>query len=141
MFMDKPYPVFAEALTHSTLLFIDRAVVFDLLAIDTSLPRKLLAGLSQRLHGLVQDVESYSLRSSMQRVIGYLLQHCVHSDDKKGEIELVLPTLKQVMASRLNLTPETLLRVFHDLTERGPIRMNGRNILIVDADLLRQFDI
>ena len=141
MFMDKPYPVFAEALTDSTLLFIDRAVVFDLLAIDTSFARKLLAGLSQRLHGLVQDVESYSLRSSMQRVIGYLLQHCVHSDDKKGEIELVLPTSKQVMASRLNLTPETLSRVFHDLTERGLIRMNGRNILIVDADLLRQFDI
>ena len=58
MFMDKPYPVFAEALTDSTLLFIDRAVVFDLLAIDTSFARKLLAGLSQRLHGLVQDVET-----------------------------------------------------------------------------------
>ncbi|MBK9624311.1 MAG: Crp/Fnr family transcriptional regulator [Rhodocyclaceae bacterium] len=141
MFMDRPYPVFAEALLDSSLLFIDRAVVFDLLAIDTSFARKLLAGLSQRLHGLVQDVESYSSRSSAQRVIGYLLQHCAEDADKQANIEVVLPTSKQVIASRLNLTPETLSRVFHDLSERGLIRVNGKNITILDLELLRQFDI
>ncbi|MBP6110623.1 MAG: Crp/Fnr family transcriptional regulator [Rhodocyclaceae bacterium] len=141
MFMDRPYPVFAEALLDTSLLFIDRAVVFDLLAIDTSFARKLLAGLSQRLHGLVQDVESYSSRSSAQRVIGYLLQHCAEDADKQANIEVVLPTSKQVIASRLNLTPETLSRVFHDLSERGLIRVNGKNITILDLELLRQFDI
>ena len=92
MFMDRPYPVFAEALTEATLLFIDQAVVYDLLKRDTSFARKLLAGLSQRLHGLVHDVESYSLRSSVQRVIGYLLQHCPEDTGGKGVVELTLPT-------------------------------------------------
>lgn len=122
MFMDRPYPVFAEALTEATLLFIDQTVVYDLLKRDASFARKLLAGLSQRLHGLVHDVESYSLRSSVQRVIGFLLQHCPEDTGNQGVVELTLPTSKQVIASRLNLTPETLSRVFHDLTERGLIQ-------------------
>ncbi len=141
MFMDRPYPVFAEALLDSALLYIDRAVVLDLLATDTSFARKLLAGLSHRLHGLIQDVESYSSRSSAQRVIGYLLQHCADSTDRQGEIDVVLPTSKQVIASRLNLTPETLSRVFHDLSERGLIRVNGKNITILNVELLKQFDL
>ena len=141
MFMERPYPVFAEALADSLLLFIDRATVINLLTKDTSFARKLLAGLSQRLHGLVHDVESYSLRSSTQRVIGYLLQQCPEGVDSRTEVELTLPTSKQVIASRLNLTPETLSRVFHDLTERALIRVNGKTIIIVDVDLLRQFDL
>ncbi len=141
MFMDRPYPVFAEALTEATLLFIDQAVVYDLLKRDTSFARKLLAGLSQRLHGLVHDVESYSLRSSVQRVIGYLLQHCPEDTGGKGVVELTLPTSKQVIASRLNLTPETLSRVFHDLTERGLIQVSGKVVSIVNVNSLREFDL
>lgn len=143
MFMERPYPVFAEALVDSMLLFIDRTVVLELIAKDASFARKLLAGLSQRLHGLVQDVESYSLRSSTQRVIGYLLQQCPEGGDNhgKGEVELTLPTSKQVIASRLNLTPETLSRVFHDLSERSLIRVSGKVVAIVDVNLLRQFDL
>lgn len=141
MFMDRPYPVFAEALTDAALLFIDRSVVLDLLVADASFASKLLAGLSQRLHGLVQDVESYSLRSSTQRVIGYLLQQCSENQNSKSDVELVLPTSKQVIASRLNLTPETLSRVFHDLTERKLIQVSGKNVSIANVDLLREFDL
>ncbi|MBK9521997.1 MAG: Crp/Fnr family transcriptional regulator [Rhodocyclaceae bacterium] len=141
MFMDRPYPVFAEALTEATLLFIDQTVVYDLLKRDASFARKLLAGLSRRLHGLVHDVESYSLRSSVQRVIGYLLQHCPEDTGGKGVVELTLPTSKQVIASRLNLTPETLSRVFHDLTERGLIQVSGKVVSIVNVNSLREFDL
>ncbi|MBP6110510.1 MAG: Crp/Fnr family transcriptional regulator [Rhodocyclaceae bacterium] len=141
MFMDRPYPVFAEALTEATLLFIDQTVVYDLLKRDASFARKLLAGLSQRLHGLVHDVESYSLRSSVQRVIGFLLQHCPEDTGNQGVVELTLPTSKQVIASRLNLTPETLSRVFHDLTERGLIQVSGKVVSILNVNSLREFDL
>ena len=141
MFMNRPYPVFAEALLDSILLHIGQAAVFDLLASDMSFARKLLGGLSIRLHSLVQDVESYSLRSSAQRVIGYLLQHCPEEGDCSGAMEVSLPTSKQIIASRLNLTPETLSRVFHDLSERGLISVSGKRIAIPDMRLLRQFDL
>jgi CRP-like cAMP-binding protein len=140
MFMDRPYPVFAEALQDSMLLHISQAVVFDLLQTDVSFARKLLAGLSQRLHGLVQDVETYSLRSAGQRVIGYLLQHCPDEISADTRLEVNLPTSKQVIASRLNLTPETLSRVFHDLTERGFIQVSGKQVIIDNVQALRQFD-
>jgi CRP-like cAMP-binding protein len=141
MFMDRPYPVFAEALADTLLLHITQDMVFKLLETDISFSRALLAGLAMRLHSLVCDVESYSLRSSAQRVIGYLLQHCPPENDCQGTLELTLPTSKQVIASRLNLTPETLSRILHDLTQAKLIEVHGRNIKVPDLRRLREFDL
>jgi len=101
----------------------------------------LLAGLAMRLHSLIGDVESYSLRSSAQRVIGYLLQHCPHDGECEERLEFTLPTSKQVIASRLNLTPETLSRIFHDLAEGGLIEVHGRQIMVPDLARLRAYDL
>ncbi|HRP25683.1 MAG TPA: Crp/Fnr family transcriptional regulator [Thauera sp.] len=128
MFMNRPYPVFAEALTDSVLIHVGQAVVTELIDQDSTFAHKLLAGMAIRLHSLVQDVETYSLRSSMQRVIGYLLQVA----DSDTPCEIALPTSKQVIASRLNLTPETLSRIFHDLSEAGLISVQGKRITLHD---------
>ncbi|MEW6164114.1 MAG: Crp/Fnr family transcriptional regulator [Pseudomonadota bacterium] len=142
MFMDRPYPVFAEAIADTLLLHVAKDAVFDLLSGDPLFARHMLAGLSMRLHSLVQDVESYSLRSSAQRVIGYLLQHCPNEGSGKceGSIEITLPTSKQIIASRLNLTPETLSRIFHDLAEAKLIGVQGKQITINDIKRLREYD-
>ena len=141
VFMDKPYPVFAEALADTLLLHIAKDAVFKLLETDISFARALLAGLSMRLHSLISDVESYSLRSSAQRVIGYLLQHCPQESECEGRLELTLPTSKQVIASRLNLTPETLSRIFHDLSNASLIEVHGRQITVPDLVRLREYDL
>lgn len=141
MFMGRPYPVFAEALADSLLLHIGSAPVFELLEKDPLFARRMLAGLSTRLHSLVQDVETYSLRSSAQRVVGYLLQHCPESESGENSFDILLPTSKQVIASRLNLTPETLSRIFHDLSANGLIGVSGKNITINDVRRLREFDL
>ncbi|THF65830.1 Crp/Fnr family transcriptional regulator [Pseudothauera nasutitermitis] len=130
MFMDRPYPVFAEALVDTSLLHVGQRVVSDLLDQDAAFARKLLAGMAIRLHGMVRDVETYSLRSSTQRVIGYLLQQ---SDETAGSgTEFDLAISKQVIASRLNLTPETLSRIFHDLSSAGLISVRGKHITLHD---------
>jgi CRP/FNR family transcriptional regulator, dissimilatory nitrate respiration regulator len=141
MFMNRPYPVLAEALIDSLVLHIASASVFELLERDPLFARRLLAGLSMRLHALVQDVESYSQRSSTQRVIGYLLQHCPQGETCEGALEISLPTTKVVIASRLNLTPETLSRIFHDLSEHKLISVQGKQITIHDMGRLRAFDL
>ncbi|MCX8087115.1 MAG: Crp/Fnr family transcriptional regulator [Rhodocyclaceae bacterium] len=142
MFMDRPYPVFAEALADSLLLHVAKDAVYEQLAIDPSFARRMLAGLSMRLHSLLQDVESYSLRSSAQRVIGYLLQHCPNErhGQCEGAVTITLPTSKQIIASRLNLTPETLSRIFHDLAEAKLIAVHGKEIEIPDLKRLREYD-
>lgn len=139
VFAQRPYPVFAQALADSLLLFVPRDVIFELLETDNSFARNMLAGLAMRLHSLIMDVESYSLRSSAQRVIGYLLQHCPN-EHCEGSIEITLPTSKQVIASRLNLTPETLSRILHDLTEARLIEMQGKHIKIGDLKRLREYE-
>lgn len=141
MFMDRPYPVFAEGLVDSLLLHIASATVFDLLERDPLFARRMLAGLSLRLHSLVHDVETYSLRSSAQRVVGYLLQQCPQNESSDGSFDISLPTSKQVIASRLNLTPETLSRIFHDLSTNGLIGVSGKQITINDVTRLREFDL
>lgn len=141
MFMDRPYPVFAETLTDTLLFFIAENALLDLIQRDPSFARRMLAGLSLRLHSLLQDVESYSLRSSTQRVIGFLLQLCDEKEGGDGEITIALPTSKQVIASRLNLTPETLSRIFHDLAEAKLIAMQGKKITVHELRRLREFDL
>lgn len=138
MFMEKASPVLAQALADSRLLYIAKHSIFAAIDHDHALARRMLAGLSIRLHGLIEDVESYSLRSSTQRLIGFLLQLAEPSAD--GSVTFVLPASKQVIASRLNLTPETLSRIFHGLTEAGLIEVRGRHIAVLDVGRLSRFD-
>ena len=121
MFMDRPLPgLRRSAARHAADPHRQGCRLRSASTADRPSARRMLAGLSMRLHSLIADVESYSLRSSAQRVIGYLLQQA--PDDEQGPTEITLPTSKQVIASRLNLTPETLSRIFHDLTDGRPDR-------------------
>lgn len=138
MFLGKPFPVTAETLQDSLLLRIDQSAVDRLLASEPQFARRMLAGLSVRLHTLVRDVETYSERSSTQRVIGYLLQQCEAALAGEDDTHAVdLSTSKQVIASRLSLTPETLSRSFQELTKAGLIEVQGRTIHIHSVQRLR----
>jgi CRP-like cAMP-binding protein len=140
--MERPYPVFAQALSDAVLLHVGQAEVFELLGNDPMFARHLLAGLSIRLHTLVQDVESYSLRSSAERVIGYLLQSHGEGQGENqtvGSREVELPTSKQVIASLLNLTPETLSRIFHELSSAGLISVQGKHVHVPDVARLARY--
>jgi len=74
MFMGKPYIVTATALADSLLLHVRRESVFRGLARDPQFARRMLAGMSRKLHSLVSDLESVTLKSGRERVIGYLLR-------------------------------------------------------------------
>ena len=137
MLAQRPYPVFAQAIIDTLLIHVTKDVVFDLLENDPAFARRMLIGLAMHNHSLVHDIESYTLRSSAQRVIGYLLQHCPSDGNCEDRIEIILPTSKQITASRLNLTPETLSRILHDLAEAGLIEMQGKRISINNPQRLR----
>lgn len=133
LFLDKPYILSAIALADSMLLTVDKSVLFAELEKHPSLARKMIAGLSRRLHAFVSDVKSYSLHSGTQRVIGYLLQ----ARETAGGPQLRLEVSKNVIASRLNLTPEHFSRILNDLISRGLIQVNGRQITILDEEGFR----
>jgi len=140
MFMEKPYIVFAQALTDSLLLHVSKHAVFDELARDHNLCRKMLAGMAMRLHQLMNDVESYSLHSGKQRIIGYLLRELAEEDQNGTNVAVTLPTNKGVIASRLNLTQEHFSRILHELSELGLIVVEGRKIHIPSVANLRKHE-
>jgi CRP-like cAMP-binding protein len=143
MFMDKPYIVHAQALTDSLLLHVSKAAIFEELQRDHNLCRKMLASMSMRLHKLMGDVESYSLHSGKQRIIGYLLRELpdeMPGNSGGGNATITLSTNKGTIASRLNLTQEHFSRILHELIELGLIVVEGRRIHIPSVARLRQHE-
>ena len=140
MFMDKPYPVTAEVLVDSLLLHVAKDVVFEEIDRDPVFARRMIAGLSRRLHHLIIDVESYLMRSATQRVIGYLLRPDHEHDGSGGQTLVTLPASKSVIASRLNITPEHFSRILHELIEGCLIEVTGRTVSILDMDKLRTYE-
>lgn len=137
MFMDKPYPVTASALADCQLVHIDKAVLFAELDHDPQLARKMLAGMSMKLHKMLADVESYSLQSARERVIGYLLREIPEDTPNDQPVAITLPTSKGTIASRLNITQEHFSRILHDLENNQLIRIAGRSITINDLKTLQ----
>ena len=133
MFLDRPYIVFAQALADSMLLHVSKHAVFEEIGRDPAFARRMLSGLSRRLHGLVCDVEAYTLRSGQERVIGYLLADLPEHEPW----EVNLSAGKSVIASRLNMTPEHFSRILHDLAASGLIKVAGRVVKVLDLERLR----
>jgi CRP-like cAMP-binding protein len=130
MFVQRPYPVTATALEPSRLLAVPQEVVLTLLDSQPVFARAMLAGMAVRLHALVHDVGQNALRSGTQRVASFLIEHA------QGQNAIVLGAGKQVIASRLNLTPETFSRILRELADTGVIRVQGRRLLIQDPAAL-----
>jgi CRP-like cAMP-binding protein len=140
MFMDMPYVVSAQTLADSLLLHVSKRTVFAELERNPAFARKMLAGLSRRLHGLIRDVESYSMRSGSERVIGFLMRiDSLENGEESNEATVTLPASKVTIASRLNLTPEHFSRILHDLSAAGLIEVSGKSIRVPDLQRLRDF--
>ncbi|MBK7530377.1 Crp/Fnr family transcriptional regulator [Piscinibacter sp.] len=140
MFTGKPYIINAQALTDTLLLTVTKHAVVGEIERDPRFAMRMLAGISRRLHGLVHDVEAYALHSGMQRVIGYLLRDQIAEDCVSGEIITVsLPVSKATIASRLSLTPEYFSRVLHELEAAGLVRIDKRDVHILDVKRLSAY--
>jgi len=137
VFLDKPYPVSAQATQDSLLLLISKSSLLETLDSSPMLCRKMLAGLSMRLHELLDDMETCTLRTSTQRVICFLTN--LAPAGRPAQYEILLPASKQTIASQLNLAPETFSRVLGHLAGAGLIQVKGRSISVLATTRLRNF--
>lgn len=138
LFLERQFPVYAQAIMDSQVLLIPKHLIFSMLDNDPMLSRKMLAGLSVRMHQLIQDIEMLSLQSCTQRFIGYLLQI---SADVSDISKITLPASKATIASLLNLTPETLSRTIAKLQQMELIEVRGKDVMITDVKKLRNYDL
>ncbi len=135
MFLDKPCLVSAQSISDSCLIYIEKMALLDEIELNPGLARKMLGGLSAQIHTLTKDMEACSLRSCAQRVIDYLLQE----DMKRGALHFNFPASKLIIASYLNISPETFSRVLRELSATGLIRVEGKRVVVLDIDRLRAY--
>lgn len=134
MFLDRPdFPVSASALNEAEILVFDSAQFVRMLSQSPSTCMLLLGSMSQRIRGLVQEIDNLSVQNGRHRLSAYLLEQAGDND----HLKLSIP--KAVLASRLSIQPETFSRIIKQLRNSNAIRVEGSEIEILDRDQLEDY--
>jgi CRP-like cAMP-binding protein len=132
------YPVTCEALTDSVLCRIPNDVYVDLIHQNPDACMRLLSDLSRHLHARVREIERLTVQNARDRLVGYLLEHVVETNEDEATIRVELP--RHVIASRLSITPETLSRLLRNLVEERILTIEDRVIFVHSLSRLRPYD-
>jgi CRP-like cAMP-binding protein len=134
MFLNAPrYPVCASALSPAQLIAMDARDFAAMLRESVDTCFLVLGALSQRLRGLVCEIDNLTLHTAASRVARYLLDHL--PEDRRA---LDLDIRKSVLASRLSVKPETFSRVIKHLSQEGIIEVHGSHFTIVARGSLEE---
>ncbi len=134
MFAGHKYPVTAEIVADARLLSINSNHFEKQIAESPKIALAMLATTAERLKQLVTEVEQVKGRNSLERVAFFLLSMC---SKEPGPTVLELPYEKSLIASRLNIKPESFSRVLNKLRHYG-ITSKKNQIIIPDVEQLRQ---
>lgn len=133
VFEGTTFPVHAQTLETSELLFMPRESFARIIAQDPDLAMKMMAQLSARLRTLVSKIDELSLKEAPSRVASYLL--LLGAGQEKQTVRLDLP--KGQIAFYLGTIQETLSRILKRFVEDEIIEMNGKEITILDKNALQ----
>jgi CRP-like cAMP-binding protein len=126
------YPVGAQCLKNSELISFDARDFASMLreSIDTCF--LLMADMSQRLRGMIREIDDMSLHNAACRVAGYLHTRVPIS---VNSFKLEIP--KQTLASRLSIKPETFSRIIKNFNDRNVLTLDGNTVHIHDREELK----
>lgn len=127
------YPVCASALEPVDLISLDTRDFAQMLQESVATCFLIMGALSQRLHGLVQEIEHLALHSASSRFACYLLSHL-----PPCKLAVELDLRKGIIASRLSIKPETLSRIEKELSTRGIIAVRGSRIHVLNLKGLEE---
>jgi CRP/FNR family transcriptional regulator len=131
VFSGQQFPANAEAVEPTHLLFFPRASFIDLISKNPSLSINMLAVLSKRLREFSLKIENLSLKEVPARLASYLI---LLSKEQGTGKTITLNISKGQLASLLGTIPETLSRIFSKMDTLGFIKVNGRDIELIDPE-------
>lgn len=138
LFEGKNYPVTAQCLEDSVVMFIPQKGFLELLESNSGVALKMLAGFAKRLKGLVEQLETISSKEVSGRLAKYLIAEIKNSGTEnlpEAFIKLTIP--KSVLAAYLGTITETLSRTFKKLQDEKIIRVHKKTIFISDLKKLK----
>jgi len=134
MFSGGKFPANAQATRKSRLIYLPKDAFVRLITANPMLCLNMLADLSMRLRQFTIQIENLSLKEVPGRLASYLIYL---ADEQDNPDSVTLNISKGQLASLLGTIPETLSRIFAKMTGDGLIRVQGRNIQLLDAEGLR----
>ena len=132
--LNTPYLLSARAATDIRVLNLPAERLRALLESNHPLSVASLEALAAQWRQLVGQVTDLKLKSSAQRLGAYLLTFAKGN----GDIQVRLPSERQLVAARLGMTPESLSRAFARLRPLGVLG-HGQTVTIKDTKRLRSF--
>ena len=130
------YPAYAGAVKKSSVVFIPKRLMLELLESRPELAFQVLGSLATWTHRLVQKLEQVTLKDASSRLAAYILAH--GNLGKAGVIELNLAIPKHTLAAELAISSETLSRLLTRFEAEGLIQVEGRHIRVLDRDALNE---
>ncbi len=134
VFSGQDYPAYAQAVTNSTLLFLPKLQLLDILREYPEIALRMLAALSERQRRFAEMIEDLSLRDVSCRLAKYLLK--LSGEKKSNTFSLDMP--KSELALKLATIPETLSRNLKKLKTKKLISLKADKITILNPESLRQ---
>jgi CRP-like cAMP-binding protein len=138
LFWKQEVPVYAEAITPSLLLVLDSETVLTSMRKWPEVSLAFLELAHQRIQGLLEGMYACCLRTAEQRVVDYLMHNAEALAYDQMQAVVNLPANKSVIASSLNLSPETFSRQLHQLENSGVVRVDRHSIHIFDLRDIRK---
>ncbi len=137
LFSNQQTKLNAEMLTKGELIEIPQGVVRKAVKSCPSLASAMLQYMSSKICRLLGELENCCLRSARQRVVDYLLMLAREQADDRPE-QILLPASKGVIASLLDIAPETFSRELNHLMGESLIEVARNHIRIIDLQAMQQ---
>lgn len=133
-----PNPVGAESLDAARLLRVPGAGFVARLEPRFDVILSMLGGMSFRLRVLVRQVAELKLKTTAQRLGGFLL---TLTEAPAGKVELRFPYDKRLVAEKLGMKPESLSRALARLGPVGVRSCPDGVVTVADVARLRRFSL
>jgi CRP/FNR family transcriptional regulator, dissimilatory nitrate respiration regulator len=130
VFSGSRFPANAQALVNSRVLFLSRKSFVEAITRNPSLSMNMLGELSMRLRQFTLQIENLSLKEVPARLASYLIYL---SREQESPDRVTLDISKGQLASLLGTIPETLSRIFAKMSAQNLIRVDGKDIHLLDA--------
>lgn len=127
----------ASSVDHARVCGIDGRLYVSLIKDNNEHCFQALEALSQRLHRRMGDVIGQHFKNAPHRLAQFLLSLIPARESERVLLELTMS--RTAIAASLSIEPATLSRSLSELSERGLIKIKGRQVLIPSVQQLANF--
>ena len=128
LFIDKPYPMNAEAITECTVLRLHKTIFFNVLNQSPELYMEVSNFLSERLYYKFVMMQNLSSQNPSTRLKG-LMDYLKSFQKDITPYSFLIPLTRQQMASLTGLCVETAIRSIKHMERDKILRIENRKIL------------